>query len=389
MLLFAYGDPAVVHVFLKEARTAARSIRRFNPNMSIAVITNNETVEHGEAFTHVIHPRADLLFAGLRTPSTSKSKGRETLAKQWTTRIIYMALSPFAITWALDSNVYQCPGAFAREAMMRFLKRAERTSLWGYDIAHANQYNQHGREKGLAYPHNFNVLYIWNERTSSLFRDWLMLQISRGIGTDDQKTLLQAEYRAQQMFMAPTSSRTRGLRVGQVPTEFAAAFYSPWMGRNGRFLPRVTRTLRGPAQIVHATPIAKGNRGWNGPEWCKVFNVAHHRQRQLVQVLPEAGARSCYKGCRLATIYNASDCRAALSLEGEAWPDEWTADASRSNRPAATSPQPVGPHVDEWEVMREEMDDGFDDGCPFSGGAMKRGEEGELLPVRPLLPAEY
>ena len=80
-----------------------------------------------------------------------------------------------------------------------------------------------------------------------------------------------------------------------------------------------------------------------------------------------------------ACIYNASDCRAALSLEGEAWPDEWTADASRSNRPAATSPQPVGPHVDEWEVRREEMDDGFDDGCPFSGGAMKRGEEGELL----------
>ena len=69
-------------------------------------------------------------------------------------------------------------------------------------------------------------------------------------------------------------------------------------------------------------------------------------------------------------------------MEGEPWPDEWTADASRSNRPE---------EMDDVVKRRseEEMDDGFDDGCPFSGGAMKRGEEGELLPVRPLLPAEY
>ena len=36
------------------------------------------------------------------------------------------------------------------------------------------------------YPHNWNIMYAWNARTSTLFRDWLMLQLRRGITTDDQ-----------------------------------------------------------------------------------------------------------------------------------------------------------------------------------------------------------
>ena len=29
-------------------------------------------------------------------------------------------------------------------------------------------------------------MYVWNARTSTLLRDWLMLQLRRGITTDDQ-----------------------------------------------------------------------------------------------------------------------------------------------------------------------------------------------------------
>jgi len=110
VLLFAYGDPRVVHTFLKEARAAALSIRRYNQNLSIAVVTNNETVDDrtrhgGLLFTHVIRPRHDLLFAGsgLQAVEGHSANARESMPKQWTTRILYMALSPFAITWALGA----------------------------------------------------------------------------------------------------------------------------------------------------------------------------------------------------------------------------------------------------------------------------------------------
>lgn len=38
-------------------------------------------------------------------------------------------------------------------------------------------------------------MYAWNDRTSTLFRDWFMLQLRRGITTDDQATLHLAELR--------------------------------------------------------------------------------------------------------------------------------------------------------------------------------------------------
>ena len=59
-----------------------------------------------------------------------------TRRRQWTTRLYYMALSPFRITWALDSNVYQCEGPAAHGAVQRFLAEAERTSLWAVSYTH-------------------------------------------------------------------------------------------------------------------------------------------------------------------------------------------------------------------------------------------------------------
>ena len=54
-----------------------------------------------------------------------------------------MALSPFRITWALDSNTMQCDGPLAYNAITNYLRAAERTHLWGFDIAHANQAYAH------------------------------------------------------------------------------------------------------------------------------------------------------------------------------------------------------------------------------------------------------
>jgi len=165
-----------------------------------------------------------------------------------------MALSPFAITWALDSNVMQCPGPQAAGAAQTFLDAALRSSLWGYDIAHSNQHPSNPSKGGGAVPHNWNILYGWNSRTSNLFRDWMMLMLRRGISSNDQGPLHIAELRQQ---------AAGGLTVGQVPTEFGAAFLS--MSPSRGFYPRITRTIGGFAHVVHGKPE-------QASAWCAAFN---------------------------------------------------------------------------------------------------------------------
>jgi len=96
-----------------------------------------------------------------------------------------------------------------------------------------------------------------------VFRDWFLLQLRRGITTNDQDPLSLAETR---------QAKAGGLRVGQVPTEFAGAFYSPV---GGAFYPRITRVLHGPAQVIHVGPSM-------GPGWCAAFNDHAGKPRQMV-----------------------------------------------------------------------------------------------------------
>ena len=137
LLLFAYGDATTLSFFLEEAAHAARSFKAHNPELQIAVVTNNASVDRA-LFSHVLRPREDLLFPGSPCPyekdpaKASKCSGRR---RQWATRLYYMALSPFELTWALDSNAISCtPGAAGR-----FLAAAHASPpLWGLDIAHAS-----------------------------------------------------------------------------------------------------------------------------------------------------------------------------------------------------------------------------------------------------------
>lgn len=39
------------------------------------------------------------------------------------------------------------------------------------------------------YPHNFNIIFMWNPITSDLLREWFLTAISEGIASDDQKSL--------------------------------------------------------------------------------------------------------------------------------------------------------------------------------------------------------
>ena len=148
LLLFAYGDASTLSHFLGEAAHAARSFKVHNPEMQIAVVTNNASVDR-TLFSHVLRPREDLLFPGSACPyekdsaKAAKCSGRR---RQWATRLYYMALSPFELTWALDSNAISCtPGAAGR-----FLAAARASPpLWGLDIAHASAGHGQQAERGL------------------------------------------------------------------------------------------------------------------------------------------------------------------------------------------------------------------------------------------------
>lgn len=159
LLFFAYGGVAEVQKFLAEAANAAATFRQHNPSLPIAIITNNKSADPA-IFSHHIVPRNELLFPG--SPCPDQCRGDQ-LMRQWTTRLYYMALSPFRITWALDSGVAACPGPASSGAVQRYLDAALKTDLWGYDIAQASQ------AKGdTMYPHNWNLLLNWNERTSNV-----------------------------------------------------------------------------------------------------------------------------------------------------------------------------------------------------------------------------
>ena len=139
LLLFAYGSDAyTLNHFLGEAAFAAQSFKAHNPELQIAVVTNNASVDR-TLFSHVLRPRPDLLFPGSPCPYEKDPAKAATCTtyqtrRQWATRLYYMALSPFELTWALDSNVVSCtPGAAGR-----FLSAALASELWGLDIAHAN-----------------------------------------------------------------------------------------------------------------------------------------------------------------------------------------------------------------------------------------------------------
>ena len=272
LLFFAYGQLSAIQKYLHEATDAAASFRALNPKLQIAIVSNNGTVD-ARVFSHHITPRPDLLFAG-----RPFANGADPMPRQWLTRLYYMAHSPYALTWALDSGVLACAGDGSKGAVQGFLDEAERTQFWGFDVAQANQ--AHG---AAMYPHNWNILYRWTPRTSAMMRDWFLLQLRRGVATDDQKTLHAAEAR---------QLAAGGLAVGQMPAEFATAFYSPLAGAK-KFYPRITRSVRGRVHVVHHTK----------PATCAAANVHAGRIRQLLQ-------RD--KDRPIETLTNASACRKAV-----------------------------------------------------------------------------
>ena len=280
VLFFAYGGVQLSR-FLNEAAAAAQSFRRHNSRLPIAIVTNNESVD-ARLFTVRVAVRPDLLFAG-DTSNGGQNRGDKT-PRQWLTRLYYLAHSPFEITWALDSNAVSCtPGA-----AQAFLDAALATKLWGFDIAHASQ------AKGqMIYPHNWNIVYRWSAATRSLLRDWLLLQLRRGVTHDDQATLHLAEIR---------HIAAKRVRVAQLGAAFAAAFVTAY-DKDGD-LARLTRRIVGRAHVFHHIDHSMCARVNERAE----SEAEEEVPRQLLARRPKQKAPTEYHA-----VHSASECEDALN----------------------------------------------------------------------------
>lgn len=168
------------------------------------------------------------------------------------------------------------------------------------------------------YPHNFNLVYRWSPRTSALMRDWLLLQIRRGVASDDQKTLHFAEMR---------QLRAGGLHVGQVSTPYAAAFYNALRittadGAVSNM--RITRVIHGPVHVLHSRT----------PTDCAAFNAHSDSPRQILFVghKPSGAKRS---NITLRTLFSLDECERALAggggvARGGVWDNASAAEAAEA-----------------------------------------------------------
>ena len=122
LLFFAYGQLSAIQKYLREATDAAASFRALNPKLQIAIVSNNGTVD-ARVFSHHITPRPDLLFAG-----RPFANGADPMPRQWLTRLYYMAHSPYALTWALDSACFVRRRRLARRWRASSTRRSARSS---------------------------------------------------------------------------------------------------------------------------------------------------------------------------------------------------------------------------------------------------------------------
>ena len=302
ILFFAYGgSKRTLRVFLHEAERAGRSFREHNPGISLAVVSNNGSVDYSIFDTHII-PREDLLFAG--DTDNGGQKRPDKVPRQWLTRLYYLAHSPYELTWALDSNVFSCT-PFAAQT---FLSLAHESNLWDYHIAHASQnVLGQGKAQDVMYPHNFNILFMWGEETSALLRDWLLLQLRQGVSSDDQKTLHLAELR----FLRRMGNK---FKVGRVVPEYGASFYNviPSDGQLRSDRARVTPVLQGRVHVIHST-----NRSL-----CEVFNSHTGRERQIMGRRRQAGNGPKFIPCTPSSHCVFASLTSHAKCQGILGPDE-------------------------------------------------------------------
>jgi hypothetical protein len=197
ILYFVYGlNNETVSRFFKQAEIGAQTFKRTNPDLKIGI-----WLSEGPRITFPFD------FIGYVNPKDIVSK------RQWLTRITYMARSPFEITLAVDSQALACsPSIYP--LLQGFATPGNTTNV--FDIAFNSKYNLNLKNKHVFEPHNWMLLYRWNDRIRDMFELWEkfhgMIE-RRKNGMDDQSTL----------HKVINKRRLKGLRVGRFQNNFAVA----------------------------------------------------------------------------------------------------------------------------------------------------------------------
>lgn len=220
---YSFDQTKSLPIFLDEAAKSAQQLKSNNPEVPVAILTNAKSGVP-PIFDFVIPVDDSMLFS-------AESTRPDGIYRQWFTRIWYLAHSPFEVTWSLDSHAV-VPTKTLSSALQEFADS-------DFDIATANQKNS-----GF-YCHNFSILFRWNDKVQTLFMDWILRQIQRGLSTDDQGPLAQA-----------LACNTYGLKYGALSPQWSLAFLSVKWGENREFWRhRTTRVLTGAPQICHKDDV--------------------------------------------------------------------------------------------------------------------------------------
>lgn len=103
--------------------------------------------------------------------------------KEWTTRLRYLAATPYQRTLALDSQVVACDAQITQ--VLGVGPEATPYQEWDSAFDFAFQTGRH-----YVYPHNWALLYTWNKRTELLFERWLEFQVHKATDVETQDGVL-------------------------------------------------------------------------------------------------------------------------------------------------------------------------------------------------------
>lgn len=196
-------------------------------------------------------------------------------AKQWLTRILYMAHSPFALTLALDSQVVVCTTKLSEWLSIqsalpsRQAKDASRVGSiqqrGGYDVAYNTNFES-------AKPHCWALLYRHTPATRILLQNWFLRQVERDATGEDQTTLHEVAMRL----------AARGkLRLARLSSDLvaAAAKATRGAGTSALHIARSTQLLQGHVWLFHLAVKSEASRRLV----CAKLNGAAGRRRVLIE----------------------------------------------------------------------------------------------------------
>lgn len=250
MLFFVYErNHTILEEFTRQAENSAYTFKKYNPGLSIGIYTTKHNkLSFPFDFVGIIDDK-DI------------PKGR-----QWSTRIQYMAKSPYEVTLAVDAGVLCCS-----ENVFQLLIDYYCSFSHEYDIAFNSKYalNSLSPTSTKFLPHNFLILYKWNATIKHLFELWYILN-NKHIHGDDQTTL----YRSLQSLKL-TSMQAK---VGRIKNNFATAFVK---ANESISMPlRSTQLIApGPVEIAHLRSSPSGH-----DSACTLYNNPKYVNKPRVMV---------------------------------------------------------------------------------------------------------